>query len=185
MRRFLILAGVLWCAGTVSASELELSFNSDAFRVRFARPFPASALAWDAGWMHHTDNGEALHGGLYLTGEVAEGSNPVQGGLGVRATYTDGDLKNQDGLAFGLGGFVRYVIPRYNRFTVSGHAYFAPEVLGIGDIEKLQDYEIRLGYNVLREADVFIGARYMRGNYDKAPNAYYDTGMHLGVSLRF
>ncbi|MDJ0927273.1 MAG: YfaZ family outer membrane protein [Gammaproteobacteria bacterium] len=185
MRRILILAGALLCTDPALANELDLSFNSDAFRFRFARPFNASALAWDAGWLHHKDNGEAIHGGFYLTGEASDGANPLQGGLGVRATYTNGDIKDQDGLAFGLGGYLRYVFPRYNRFSVSGHAFFAPEVFHIGESDKLQDYEVRLGYNVLREADIYVGARYVRADYDKAPKAYFDTGMHLGLSLRF
>ncbi len=185
MRNLLILLGALLWAGTVPADELDLSVNSDAFRLRFARPFAASQLSWDAGWLHHADNGEALHGGLYLSGLATEGANPLAGGLGVRGVYSNGDRKNQDGLIFALGGFLRYAIPQYNRFVVSGHLYFGPKVLGIGDAEKLQDYAIRLGYNVLRNADVYVGARYVKGEYDQAPDAYYDTGLHLGVNLRF
>lgn len=185
MRALIILASVLLWSLPVQASELDLGFNSDAFRVTFSRPVGSNSLEWDAGWLHHSDNGDAVHGGLYLTGDASSGSQPVRGGLGLRGVYTDGDRKNQEGLSFALGGFFRWAIPRYDRFAVSGHAYFSPEVLSMGDADKLQDYEIRVGYNVIQQADVYVGARYVRGDYEQAPNAYFDTGLNLGVELRF
>lgn len=185
MRSVLILVGALLWSVPGFASELDLGLNGDAFRFTFSRPFPSSLLSWDAGWLHHVDNGDAIHGGIYLGGEASSGTNPIQGGLGIRATYTNGDRSGQSGMNFALGGFFRYTLPRFNRFSVGGQLYYAPRVLGIGDIEKLQDYSIRASYNVLKQADVYIGARYVRGDYDKAPQAYFDTGMHIGVALRF
>ncbi len=166
-------------------SELDLGVNGDAFRLAFSSELGSGDLTWDAGWLHHDDNGDALHGGIYLGGEASSGTNPVRGGLGIRATLTDGDLSDQDGLNFALGGFFAYTLPTYDRFVVSGHAYYAPEVLGVGEIEKLQDYGLRLAYNVLKQADVYVGARYVRGDYEAAPSVRYDTGLHLGVALRF
>lgn len=185
MRGLLILLGALLWAAPAVASELDLSFNGDAFRLRFARPFEGSQLAWDAGWLHHADNGDALHGGLYLSGLASEGGNPLQGGLGIRGVFANGDLDDQDGLIFALGGFLRYTLPRYNRFSIAGSVYYGPQVLGIGEVEKLEDYELRAAYNLLRNADAYIGVRYVKAEYDQAPRAYFDTGLHVGVNLRF
>jgi hypothetical protein len=185
MRWFLIaLAGLLWstCA---PADEFDFSFNADAVRGQYARPFGASAVQWDVGWLHHQDNGDVIHGSVSLTGKASEGRYPVRGGLGLRLVYTDGDLRDQDGYAAAVGGFFTYVIPRYNRFSLGGHAYFAPEVLSMGDMEEYQDFSLRLNYNLLRDADVYVGARYVRGEYDDVRAARFDTGMHVGFALRF
>jgi hypothetical protein len=37
----------------------------------------------------------------------------------------------------------------------------------------------------MRDADIYIGARYAKGEYKKAPDVRYDTGMHVGITLRF
>jgi hypothetical protein len=51
---------------------------------------------------------------------------------------------------------------------------------------KYQEYTIRVGYNVLRKADVYIGARYVRGDYKGGiEDVRYDTGMNIGMTLRF
>ena len=73
-----------------------------------------------------------------------------------------------------------YTPQRFNRFTLGFAAYFAPDVLSMGDSERYQDYTLRFAYNVMRQADIYVGARYIRGDYKKAPDAYYDTGMHVG-----
>jgi hypothetical protein len=185
MRACLSFLGAILLWHPSHADELDLSFNSDALRVQYVWPFGDEGLQLDGGWLHHKDNGEFVHVGLHLSGLASEGNDPVLAGLGVRLAYADGDVRNQDGFALGLGGFLRYTVPGYNRFSVGGHAYFAPEVLSLGDSEGYQDYMLRVSYNVIRSADVYLGARYVRGEYDGAPDARYDTGMHIGINLRF
>ena len=85
-----------------------------------------------------------------------------------------------------IGGFARYTPRAIDRLSVTGSLYFAPSILTIGDMDQYQEYTIKVSYNVLRRADVYIGARYVRGDYDKnAPDVRFDTGMNIGISLRF
>jgi len=178
------VAAVFACA-PVCADEIDISFNSDAVRGEYVHPFASSSLQIDGGWLHHTDNGDAVHVGLHLADFASDGVDPIKAGLGGRFVYSNGDLSGQDGFALAIGGFLRYTIPRYNRLAVTGKVYFAPGVLSLGDAEKWQDYTINVSYNVMREADIYIGARYVRGDYDDVPDARYDTGMHIGINLRF
>ena len=41
------------------------------------------------------------------------------------------------------------------------------------------------GYSVTRQADVYLGARYVRADYDNRPSTFFDTGLDLGFNLRF
>ena len=185
MRAWLTLWVAALACGPALADELDLSFNADAFRVEYARSFTSNALAWDVGWLRDSDKGNVIHGGLQLTGKLSEGANPLTGGLGFRLAYTDGERSKQDGLGVALGGFFRFAFPRYDRIFVGGHAYFAPSVLTIGELDQYQDLAIHLGYNVIRDADIYLGLRYVEGQYDEARDAKFDSGLHLGVALRF
>jgi hypothetical protein len=185
MRLILALVGTAFFCVQAGADELDFSFNSDAARVVYVRSLEQSKLQVDGGWLHHQDNGDALHIGLNLASLASQAANPAVAGLGGRFVYFDGDLSKQTGYAVAIGGFFRYPIPNYNRIAVGGQAYFAPDVLTFSDAEQYQDLSIRVSYNVMQEADLYIGARYVKGEYDKAKKALFDTGMHVGITLRF
>ena len=179
----LLVAGLL-CA-QAAADEIDLSFNSDALRIIYLYDLRNTKLNLDGGWLYHSDNGNALHLGLTLSGFASEGANPVRGGLGGRVAYVDGDLPDQSGFALGVGGFLSYTLAKFNRITLTGAAYFAPDIATISDLEKYQDYTAKVGYQFLREADIYLGVRYVKGNFDTAPDVLFDNGMHIGFNLKF
>jgi hypothetical protein len=184
MRCVLSCIGVLLCA-QANADLVDLSFNSDALRLQYAHEFKSNSMNLDAGLLTNSDTGDVVHVGFYVAGEASSGSNPVTAGVGVRLVYSNGDLSNQSGFALPIGGFVRYSPRKANRLAIDGQAYFAPNILSLGDAEKYQDYTLRFSYNVIHAADIYIGARYVRGDYKNSSAARYDTGMHIGATVRF
>ncbi len=185
MRASLVLASLLLGGGSALADELNLSLNTDSVRVEYARPIASRPLEWDLGWLHHTDNGDALHASLHVVGKLKEGAAPISGGVGLRLAYTNGDDSNQTGYGLALGGFARYVFPNYDRLSLRGHAYYAPSILSGNDMDEYQDYALQLVYNVLREADAYVGLRYVSADYEEASSANYSTWLHVGMAFRF
>jgi len=185
MKRILSLAGMALFCLPVAADEVDLGFNADALRLVYTHPFKSNDLQLDGGWLHHTDHGDVLHIGLNLSDIASSGSKELVGGLGGRLAWQNGDLSKQDGFSVPVGGFLFYTPKQYDRISFGFAAYFAPSVLSLGDAEKYQDYTLRFSYNVMRQADIYVGARYVKGEYKNAPDAYYDTGMHIGLTLRF
>ena len=185
MRVVLSLIGMaLFCAQAI-ADELDLSFNGDMARLQYVHAFEASKLNLDAGVLYNSDTGNVLDVGVHLADVASGGTNPLTAGLGARLVYTNGDLSNQDGFAVPIGGYLRFSPRQFNRIVLEGEIYLAPKVLSIGDMEKYEEYAIRLGYNIMRDADIYVGARYIKGEYKNALDSRFDTGMHLGVTLRF
>ena len=177
-------AAILLCTNAV-ADELDLSFNEDAFRVVYARDFATNDLSWDAGVLNHSDNGFVVNGSMYLSGFASDGTNPLEAGLGARLGWVDGDDSGQTGVPVAPGGFLKYTLSDYNRFSIRVDAYYAPDALSIKDVESYKDYSIRVAYNLLREADIFVGARYVKAEFDNDSEQLFDNGMHLGMNLRF
>ena len=166
------------------AHEINLGFNEDALRATYATVF-GNGLRFEAGWLGDSDEGDVVHAGLLVVGDVAPGSQKLNGGIGARLAYLDGEGNNREGYALGVGGSLRWVIPRYDRFAVYGEYYWAPDILTGGDADEYWDGTIRLGYSVTRQADVYVGARYTGADYDDRPEILFDTGMHIGLELRF
>jgi hypothetical protein len=179
-----LAAAILLCTNAV-ADELDLSFNNDAFRIVYARDFASSELSWDAAVLNHSDNGYVVSGSIYLTGFASGGDNPLEAGLGARAAWVDGDESSQNGIPLAPGGFLKYTLPNYNRISIRVDAYYAPDVLTFDDVEKYEDYSIRVAYNLMKEADIYVGARYVKAEFDNDSEQHFDTGMNLGVNLRF
>jgi len=181
---------VLWplfvlVPGVGLAGELDINLNDDAARLSYAWPIRDDKLSLDAGLLTHQDRGEMVHFGLHLVDWASGGSNPLQGGLGGKLFYANTDSIFDDELVAGLGGFLRYTIPQYNRFSVSGQAYYAPDVLSFGDSEQFFEVEARVSYNVLREADIYLGARYINIEFEGGADFTLDNGLHAGIQLRF
>ena len=185
LRRNSLLACAMLVPGLCIAGELDININDDAARLSYAWPVRADKLRLDAGFLSHQDRGEMLHFGLHLVDWASSGTNPLQGGLGGKLFYADTDSVFDDELLLGLGGFLRYTIPQYNRFSVSGQAYFAPDVLSFGDSEQFFELEARISYNVLREADIYLGARYITIEFENGGDFTLDNGLHAGIQLRF
>jgi hypothetical protein len=177
-------AALLLCTNAI-ANELDLSFNDDAVRGFFVYDLESRNLAWDAGVVNNSDKGIVVYGSLYVKGLASDGVNPLEAGLGGRTGWVDGEDSGQTGLPLALGGYLKYTLPSFNRISVRVDAYYAPDVLTVQDLDEYEDYSIRVAYNLLRDADIYIGARYVRGEFDNDTDQTIDNGMHIGVNLRF
>jgi hypothetical protein len=179
-----VAAALLLCTGAI-ADELDLSFNSDAIRAIYTRDFQSNELTWDAGIIHHTDNGYVVTGSLFISGLASDGNSPLQAGLGARTGLVDGDDSGQTGVPLAVGGYLKYTLPNFDRISIRADGWYAPDVLSIKDLDKYEDYTIRVAYNLLRNADVYVGARYVKAEFDNDSEQHFDTGMNIGMNLRF
>jgi hypothetical protein len=180
----LFLIAMLSTGAMAVAHEIDLSLNEDALRLAYATEV-GKGLRIDGGFLTDSDEGEVVHAGFQVMGDAAPGGQKLTAGIGGRLAYLDGDGSKREGYALGLGGSFRWPIPRYNRFAVSGELYWAPDILTGGDAEEYVDSTVRVGYSVTRQADVYVGARYVSADYDNRPSIKFDTGLHAGLNLRF
>ncbi len=180
----LSLFGGLASAQT-SHRAFDINVNDDAVRAAlFLRAGNPKLLA-DLGWLHHQTKGDAIHLGIHLVDAASNGQDPLQAGIGVRFVYTEPDDVLVDGSALALGGFVRYVLPSANRINIGGYLYYAPDVVSFGDVREYYDVGARVGYNVVRDADIYLGVRTTKADYGGPGRYSFDTGLHIGFEIRF
>ena len=184
--RHLLPVIVLVVSQAAFSSEVDLNLNSDAARVTIVFPPIGDNLLLDASWLHHNDNGEVASVGGHVTGFAAPGSDAVKVGLGVRMHWVSRDKgRNEDGTALGLGGFLKYTLPAYDRISFGGHAYYAPGVVSFGDVEEFYDLDLWAGYSIIKDADVYLGWRSMKAEFKGDGTVNMDTGLHAGFRVRF
>lgn len=184
---WLIIAGLFLGAGHAAAESIDFNLNDDAARLTFSWDARDNKLTFDAGWLHQQDTGDVAHLGLHLVDFAASGPAAPEVGIGGKLFYIDGKTlpSSSQGGAVGLGGFFRYNFPQADRFGVRGQLYFAPDVVAFGDVSGYFEASIGLTYDVLRDADIYIGARYVKAEFDNSPDLTMDTGVHIGLRLQF
>ncbi len=177
--------GAGMAAAQTPARAFDISLNGDVVAADFAWRVGQGKLAANVGWLHNQDRGDIGFVAMHLVDDASSGNQPLKAGLGLRAVYIDPDAVDADGTAVALGGFARYVLPNADRFHIGGHLYFAPEVVSFGDITQYYDFGVRLGYNVVRDADVYVGVRSIKTDLDGGGDVSFDNGLHLGFRFRF
>jgi hypothetical protein len=186
LKRYLPLVAVL--AGSpvaATAAGLDLSVSDDAVRAVLEVDL-SNNLVVDGSIFHHQDRGEVYAAGLHVVGMATGGTNPVKAGLGGRLVYVNSDVgARDDGFAIPLGGWVTYVVPNYDRFTLGGSAYYAPDVLSFGDASRYTEYNLWGAYDVTRAAKLYLGVRGIEADFDGSSSQRLDTGLHVGMKLRF
>jgi len=191
MKAYQVLLALCLCLLTGLASAqtaeraLNINLNDDSVRGEFAWKIGSGNLRADVGWLHNQDRGDLLHTSFHLVDAAGSGNTQLDAGLGLRLVYSETDPSGFDGSALALGGFVRYTLPNADRFNIGGSLYYAPDVVAFGDKTEFYEIDVRLGYNVLRDADVYIGLREIKAEYEGAGRFEYDSGLHLGFEFRF
>lgn len=181
----LCLIAPYWASAQDKDSLLDFNLSDDAVRASFATRIGGDNLQLGAGWLHHQDKGDVAHLGLHLVDAAADSGADLTAGIGTRLMFVDVDNIDLDGSVLSIGGFVRYVFPEYNRFSVGAHLYFAPDVVAFGDVNRYSEFEARLSYNVLRDADVYIGARSARARFEQGGSINFNSGLLFGIQMRF
>ncbi|MBA3564862.1 MAG: hypothetical protein H0W33_12835 [Gammaproteobacteria bacterium] len=167
------------------ADALQLDVNDDAARLVYAWPVAGEQLRADAGWLHHQETGNIVHAGLHLVDFASGGASTLRAGLGGKLFFIDADRGDSRGGALGLGGFLDYTFPQYDRLGAGGQVYFAPDVLGLSDVEGYREIGVHVRYNLLREADLYLGLRNIQAEFSDTPDVTFDTGLHIGIKLNF
>ena len=186
LRAVLLTLGANGCVAMgAHADSLSLDLNDDAARLTWRHPIESNKTQIDASILHHQNRGNVLAAGFHITGNAATRERPVNAGLGGRFYYTDADRANADGGALAVGGFVDAKLPSYNRVGFGGHIYYAPDVLGFGDVEEILDITVEANYSVLREGEVYLGWRNVGADFDDRGDVTFDTGFFVGFRLNF
>ena len=179
-----LVAALLLC-NVATAGEVDFSFNSDAFRIFYIHDFVSNDLQSDFGLLYNDDDDWVGNVSLYLTGFASDGSNPLQAGIGGRTGYVSGDSSKQSGVPLAVGGWLKYTFPSLNRLSIRGDLFYAPSILSFGELDRYTDVTARIGYNVLKQADIYLGYRFVEGAFESRPDVKFDDDFNIGFSIRW
>lgn len=189
MKKWLAVLGLLVWAGSVQAdSTISLDFNDEAFRLGYHSRLEGTQLGGLEGggtWLHDEDDGDLVTGDLRVVGNAGTRRHRLMVRVGGRGLFIRSDDLNESGFAIAPGGRVTFTPQNLNRLGLSGYVHFAPDVLSFSEAHQYLEYGVEVSYEVIRQAELYVGYREVQGDFDSANNVEIEENAHLGMRIRF
>lgn len=178
---FLVLATA---AGSAAAANLDFNLASNAVGADFSNNLTDTGLEWTAGFMHHSDRADVGDLGLDLVGNASPVGSPLIFGVGGKFFYIAPN-GTDNGEALAIGAHFRYTWPYFNRFAIGGELYYAPNIVSFQNVDRFWEGRLTANYQILRNADAYVGYRYMSASFGNGPSRTLDSSVIIGLSLTF
>ncbi len=121
--------------------------------------------------------------GLLVKDDVGGNAPGVTVGVGVKGLTAK--VADIDAAALALGGLVRYAPFADSRFGIIGQLYFSPNIVTFGNANRYTEAVLRLEYEIIPQAAVYVGYRRISFGFENLPNIVLEKGAHLGVRMMF
>ncbi|MBL4608119.1 MAG: hypothetical protein JKY01_09875 [Pseudomonadales bacterium] len=177
-KAFFILA--VFACFNVQASSLDVNLRNEAIRLALRGPINQSGLNLSISGLHHEDDRDLITVGVSVIEEFANESF-----VGIGGHLYGFDAKNTDGMGVALGGFFRYALPAFPGLGLGGQLYYGPDVVSFNDVKQYFETAFRLEYQLLSQANVYVGYRYIKIKMDSGRKGRIDDGVHLGLRLDY
>jgi hypothetical protein len=186
------VAAVLLTAAALPAhaETFDLNINDSAVAAQFNGPlsqlFNTSDGEYQIGGLYSSDRHDVtkLHAGVLLTGDAGAQDAKLTAGIGVRGNYVDAWHQYSGGGAE-IGGQFDLRFAGFERLGFQGNIWYQPDVLGLGDIESELEWALTADYQILRNADVYVGYRKVSLDTGHHGLNTYDNGAIFGLRLTF
>lgn len=180
----LSLLTALFCAPSF-ADQFDLRVSDDAIQANLAVSNMSEELLFGGGYFYK-DEEEAINIldlDLHAQGRTAVGNLPSNVHLGMIASYMKEDAFKASAIA--LGGRININIPEAPGLSVETALHFAPDVLAFGDADAMTRGHVQANYRLIQSADISAGYRYLKAGVKEAGHRTFESGMFLGLRLKF
>lgn len=170
-------------ANAVFAQKFDFNLGEDAAEFNYILDTGTSLGGTElAGGLLFTTSDDVLAmAGLQVTGDTGNATPSLSAGIGLKVFALTTPKVNV--IAVGAGGLLRFSPPSLPRFSVFGDLYYAPKIVTFSDGENLTYFSGGLEYELLSQADVYLGYRIVRTTTTLFNNINVDSGVHVGLRM--
>ena len=173
----------------VNAARLDVNLNQDSARFTYYSLIGGSTYGrteMSTGLLYNEDKNYLLELGLQVVDVAGSESPGLEVGVGPKLYYMNSDTPDVSGLAIAIGGIIRYNLPQMQRLALQGSAYYAPSITSTLDTDNFFEYGVRVAYEILPTANIYLGYRRIRVDYTKGVGSHtLDDGAMVGMNFSF
>lgn len=185
MVRCLVLALVVFSFfGAAHAQTVDINANDDSAQIAFRALLGEEIFGYSEfnAMFIYTSDDKLGSLGFDVLGEL-EFVPELELGVGLRVYGAEVD--DSDVASLGLGTMFRYTPGTLGGLTLMGTICYSPRVLSFMDADRLMESDIRLGYQLIPRATVYVGYRYIWVDIEDERKMTVDKGVHAGLTLTF
>ena len=110
-------------------------------------------------------------------------------GVGIKAVAAK--IERNNSMALAIGGQIRITPADDKKFGIVGQVYYAPDIVTFGDAENFVQTGVRVEYEIMQQAAVYVGYRKIKFDINVLPapvsavGVVLDEGVHVGVRIAF
>ena len=179
LKRNSILTGLLSVISSTAfcaTGQLNLEINDDAFSIGLEQ-YRSSGTVFSGNYGYEKDVGSLFDLGV----RASNHTNRHDYSLGAKYVFFDPkNLDNSHALALG-GDYTLSFTPQM-KATVS--AYASPSVFTSGELQRFYEFDCHVSFVLMPNANVSLGYKLTRFNYDDIGNVDFDEGLYLGVQFK-
>jgi len=167
---------------SASASEFELSLSNSSVYAEATSSDQAPAQV-ALGYLYHEESRNVLNLDFHAQNKSELQGNATHVGVGVRAIgYHEHDT---DGLGLALGGFGEIELQQVPGLSIGGSAHYSPSILTFSDVDNFLWLEAEAAYAVIPNADVLLGYRYIKNDYENGGSKSAESSAFIGLKFQF
>ena len=168
------------------AELLDLNVNNSTVYGQFlGHSFERPELSFFGGFLTDEDDNQMLEAGFFLTEPIEDERNyRPWAKIGMKALGFETE-NNNDGGAIAPGGILSFYIPGMPGLYLDTAGFFSPRVLSFGEAEDYLELSVRLTYQIMTAADIYLGYRRIDISLDRIKDITLDDAFHVGTTFRF
>lgn len=185
LRRILALS-LLAFSTTVLADAFDVNLNDTSVQLQYRASMGHDTLGRSElhfGYLYADKNNSFGDLGILVQDEVGSNAPGVTIGVGLKGVIAKSQNFNATALA--IGGLVRFAPFTDTRFGIGGLVYLSPNIVTFGDADRFIETGVKLDYEVIPQAVVYLGYRKIKFNLQTASDGTLNEGVNVGVKMSF
>lgn len=170
----------------LQAASLDINVGNETVGLAYMGAFNNSELNLNISGMHHQEDRDVLSAGISVIEYVDKESF-----IGVGANLYTFDTPEIDGSGIALGGFFRQDLGMVPHLGLGAQVYVGPSIGSMDSADDFLDTTVRLEYQVIQQANIYVGYRKTKVYLDKETKAKtnsdggIDSSWLLGMRMIF
>jgi len=174
-------------SSTALADSVDINLRDSSAQFQYGASMGRDTLGRSEihlGFLYTNNNNTLGEMGLTVKDEVGSSTSGVTVGVGIKALVAKVP-NNKGATALAIGGVVRFAPFSDTRFGMGGSVFLSPNIVTFGDAERISETGLKMDYEVIPQAVVYLGYRRIKLGIKFAPDAILDEGAHIGVRISF
>lgn len=170
------------------ARSFDMNLSSDAAQFKYGSHVGGTNFGrseMTIGFLYNEDDAYLGEIGLLVIDEAGSKTPGLELGVGPKFWFGGSDEADVDISGIGLGGQLRYKNMNYPRIIYGFSLFYAPSIVAFLDADSILEYDLRVEYELLPTANVYIGYRNIEADIKGSGEAEIDDSAIIGLRFNF